>query len=87
MSTCLTCTSSTPVKVLEPGDLDGGQSPKGKSEDLENITTQNGQNGGRCFTLSGIFNCKMKSKGTKVMKVNSNSPAVSSVDGAQCSPD
>lgn len=78
-----TCSKSTPVKALKPGDLDGGQSPEEKSENPEDRATKNG---GRCLALSRIFNCKSKAEGTKVKKTNSDSPAVSSTDGAHCNP-
>ena len=77
------CSSSTPVKSLKPGDLDGGQSPEGKSESPESGTTKNG---GRPSVLSRIFNCKSKAKGTKVNEIDFGSPAVSSTDGAHCNP-
>ena len=77
----VTCSSSTPVRVLKPGDLDGRKSPKEKSESPENRSTKNRV---RCSVLSRIFSYKSKVEGTKVKKVNSDSPAVSSVDGAHC---
>ena len=79
----LLCSSATPVETLKPGDLDGGQSPEGKTENSKNGTTKNG---GRCPVLSRIFNCKGKAEQTKKKKGNSDSPAVSSTDGAYCNP-
>ena len=78
----MSCSNSTPVKVLKPGDLDGAQSPE--KENSESLGKRTSKNGGRCLVLSRVFNCGSKAKKTRVI---SRSPAISSVDGAHCNPD
>lgn len=74
---------STPVKSLKPGDLDKDQSHEDNSENTEGRTNNNG---GKCSALSRLF-CSSKGDRTKVKKLKSDSPAISSEDGAHCGPD
>ena len=75
---------STPVKTLKPGDLDKEQNKKENSENAEGKANKNGR---KCSVLLSRLFCSSKGAKTKEKKLKSDSPAVSSEDGAHCSPD
>ena len=83
MSNNCGCGDSIPVKTLKPGDLDEENTQNGWSKSTEDRTNNNG---GKCSPLSRFFCASNNSEGTK-KKQTSDSPAVSSEDGAHCDPD